>query len=174
MEVTGGFWEAASGAPPPPPTAAAADAAADDDDDDDDAFFAAYRATRLREMAAAAALPSYGKVRALDDRIAFVDAVDAVDARVFAVVLLYEPYIPACRALLRVLPEVAALRPHTCFMTLPATTATAGFDAAGLPALVVYKGGETVEALVRVSDALGPTPTAAEVESFLLAHRYLS
>lgn len=150
-------------------TAAAKTGSGDDDEDDDDGFFASYRAARLAQMKAAAAGPKFGSVRVLMSAADYVAAVDAVDPRALCCVVLHEPFIPACRALLAALDAAAASVPQVCFMTLQSSLASESIDVVGLPAVIVYKGGETVKSFVRVQEEVGSKPTPDDVEAWLVA-----
>lgn len=87
----------------------------DFDDGDDDCFLARYREARIREIKGSAAYTAmharYGTLRELIDGGEFVSAVDGVPATTLAVVLLWEPYLPACRAIRAALESLAPSHP---------------------------------------------------------------
>mmetsp|Transcript_39730 Transcript_39730/g.124082 ORF Transcript_39730/g.124082 Transcript_39730/m.124082 type:complete len:385 (-) Transcript_39730:46-1200(-) len=142
----------------------------DEDDDDDDDFLESYRAQRMQQMRAAAMVPTFGDISEITGD-EYVDAVDKVDPRVFVVVHLYEPYIHLCQRMNRTLEVLARRHPTVKFLRMRAdhcrqVTGTA-FDAIALPTLIIYKGGKTVNTVVRVQDEVGEELGVDEVEWLL-------
>ncbi|CAM9940217.1 unnamed protein product [Phaeothamnion confervicola] len=176
-----------------PLAAVAADAASAAEEEAEDEFLRRNRATRLAQLRAAADRPQFGAVREVD-RSEFVGAVDAVDARTHVVVHVYEPYVRACQRLnrhlellCRRLPEVTlsirsfafgfafcCLHP-SCFafsvkfLRLLSTAADADYDPVALPTLLVYRRGEVVACVTRITDDLGDEFTMVRFLHFFLS-----
>jgi hypothetical protein len=161
-----------------PATAVSSGANPDDEEDsdvdeEDEEFFQQYRAQRIAALKQQAALPAFGKVRMLNDKDEFADAVDGVDSHAYCLVYLYEPFIPECRNILKLLPALATTFPHTCFMAMTSACVSETIDVIGLPAFMVYQGGATVEVMVRVCDEISSNPTLAEMEGYLIGKGYV-
>jgi hypothetical protein len=155
----GGVPAAAAGDNPESGDVDSEEAGSDDDDDDDAGFLARYRRLRLAQLKSAAASapphgPVYGDLRELAAGHELPPAVDGVPPPAAAVVLLWEPYLPAARALRAAGAALAPAHPGTCFLALRAGLASASFDPIALPALVVYRGGAVAATLLRAHELL--------------------
>lgn len=135
------------------------------------------RAAASASAAAEALLPRYddedeGWPLEVTSQRQFVSTLDALDKRSYAVVLMWERFIPAAAHLKsRVWPALASLHPHVAFLSAVSGLLSESIDVIGLPAIVIYRGGQTVEALVRVQDLIGDErPTVEDGTELLRAH----
>jgi Phosducin len=132
------------------------------------------RAAAASASAAEAALPRYddeeeGWPIEITSQDQFVSTLDAIDKRSFAVVLMWERFIPAAAHLkARVWPALSSLHPHVAFLSAISSCLSESIDVIGLPAIVIYKGGQTVEAIVRAHDVIGDEKPALEDVTELL------
>ena len=120
--------------------------------------------------------PVFGEVREVD-KFEFVDEVDALGSdgdtlhSTLVVVHLYEDFCAACRGLNGCLERLA--RKHArgvCFLRLRALHAQEDFDHVALPALQLYRGGECVCSLVRLTDEIGEHFDDDDVEALIELH----
>jgi hypothetical protein len=177
------------------------DASREDDDDDDDdevASLAALREARLRELralssssssassdaaAAASALaaaaleaaPAFGSVADIYAQDDLPSLVDDTPRTTVVLCLLWEDYVPASDPWRRAWPLLAARFPHTRFLAMQARVASTHWDPIALPALAVYRGGQTVDTVVRLQGpegeggaGLGSAPTAEAIAQWLV------
>lgn len=133
----------------------------DDDEYGDDDFLRAFRERRLLELRAGTLLPMFGACEDVDAE-QFVDAIETPDPRVTVCVHLYDPAVPACARLNRLLDEVAPAMPHVHFLRLPAGSGGMQLDRATLPILSLYRGGEMHKMLAAVAQELGTELFSAE------------
>ena len=122
--------------------------------DEDDAFMAQYRASRISQLQVSAARPQFGELREVD-QFQMLDELEGGDAEKVVVVHLYEEHHAGCRKLNGVLEGLARRMQSLQFLRLRATLAQKDFDPVALPTLMVYRGGELVESLLRVTDEMG-------------------
>ncbi|XP_028830289.1 phosducin-like protein [Denticeps clupeoides] len=142
----------------------------EDDEDDDEEFLAQYRQQRIAEMRRAlAGGRRFAQVYDICDGEEFLSAVDQEDRNTLVLVHLYEPEVPACQAMEGSLLCLALQYPLVKFCRAQgsAVGASALFRRSALPALLLYRGGELVGNLVRVSDQLGDDFYATDVEALL-------
>jgi hypothetical protein len=139
-----------------------------------DHFLQQYREKRLREMRAAAArnrqaTQQFGSLVHLSAST-FLSAVDNEQHSVYVVVHIYDDSVEACSAMNGCLTCLASKYTQTMFCCLPSSDAplSCQFKSDGLPALLVYKGGELIGNFIRVSDQLGDDFYAPELEKFLI------
>jgi hypothetical protein len=92
----------------------------------------------------------------------------AVDPRVFALVLFWEPFVPPARAVRAAWPTVAAMHTHTRFLAMRSAVASDSFDVIGLPAVAVYRAGQLVDSLLRLHDAVDTDAPTADDLSWVL------
>jgi hypothetical protein len=126
----------------------------DGDGDSDDDFMAQYRASRMSQLQVGAARPRWGELKEVD-KYQMLEELEDVDAAKVVVVHLYEEYHAGCRKLNGVLENLARRMPSLRFLRLRATAAQPDFDPVALPTLMVYRGGELLESLLRVTDEMG-------------------
>eukprot|EP00753_Platysulcus_tardus_P008138 PLAT15659.1.p1 GENE.PLAT15659.1~~PLAT15659.1.p1 ORF type:complete len:301 (-),score=108.87 PLAT15659.1:113-991(-) len=145
----------------------------DEEDEDDDDFMAAFRAKRLAEMRAKAGRPDYGRVFDVD-KFEFLDAIDSTDPRVFVVAYLFEKFVPDCRKVGGMMDDLARRAQHTKFLRIRASEAKDTFDHIALPAFLVYRAGELVATMLRVTDEFdGDDFVVDDLESLLVMRGFV-
>lgn len=141
----------------------------------DDEFIKQYRQKRIEEMRRALDdAPKFGKVMQLD-KTSFVDAIDNEKKGVKIIVHVYENNSEACESMDGCLKCLAQEYPNIKFCRIKATEAKLSktFSVNGVPALLIYKGGELIGNFIRLSDEFGEDFYATEVECFLQEHGML-
>lgn len=141
----------------------------------DDDFLRQYRQKRIEEMRRALDdVPKFGQVINLD-KSSFVDAIDKEKSGVKVIVHVYEDNVEACEAMDGCIKCLAKEYIHIKFCRIKATEARLSktFSANGVPALLIYKGGDIIGNFIRLSDEFGEDFYATDVESFLQEHGML-
>lgn len=135
----------------------------------DDDFLKEYRLKRLEEMRKALQnVPKFGKVIPLNSDN-FVEAIDKELPQVTVIIHLYEDKVKACDAMNGCLACLAQEYSSVKFCNIKAseTKLSNKFAKMGVPALLVYKGGELIGNFVKLTEELGKDFFASDVESFL-------
>jgi len=122
---------------------------------EDDDFLEEYRRKRLEEMKRIKH-STFGFVQNLT-RNDFVDCIDKENPNVTVVIHLYQEYIPVCIKVNKYLQTLAISLPHIKFAKILSIEADPNFDDIALPAFLVYKAGNFVGSLLRITDDLGNT-----------------
>ncbi|CAN0136134.1 unnamed protein product [Discosporangium mesarthrocarpum] len=151
------------------PGTMARNASSDEEDDEEESFLEAFRELRLKQLKASVGRPQFGQIREVE-RGDFVAAVDTEDPRTCVVVHLYEPYIGACQRMNRHLEVLAKQQAAVKFLRLRSSCAENGFDPVALPTLLIYRSGDVVGCVTRVTDDLGEGFTREDVEWLLQEH----
>lgn len=141
----------------------------------DDEFLKQYRQKRIEEMRRALDdAPKFGKVQQLD-KTSFIDAIDNEKYNVKVIIHVYENNVEACAAMDGCLKCLAQDYMNIKFCRIKATDAKLSkkFSSSGVPALLVYKGGELIGNFIRLGDEFGEDFFASDVESFLHEHGML-
>ncbi|XP_062502238.1 phosducin-like protein [Corticium candelabrum] len=145
-----------------------------------DPFVNEYREKRLRQMQVAAATAAQHKQNAFGSVVdvsadTFLEVVDNENPAVYVIVHVYDNSVDACSAMNGCLACLASDYPDTKFCRLKASNAQVShkFESDGLPALLVYRGGQLIGNFVRLSDQLGDDFYASDVENFLVYHNCL-
>jgi hypothetical protein len=146
------------------------------DSDQNDPFIQQYRAQRIQQMKDQA---KSGKKRKIFGNLTelrgdkFTNAIDSAPPEAFVVIHIYDEFIINCVKLNRCLAELAKIHPTVKFCRIQShqLDLSKNFLDKGLPAILVYKGGEIVGNLLRVTDTLGDKFTTRDVEEFL--YRYI-
>ena len=99
----------------------------------------------------------------------FVDEVDQADPRTFVVIHLYEDFVDHCRKLNIILDHLARKFEHVKFLKLKAIEAREDYDIVALPTVMLYKGGQLIEAMVRITDEVGTDFDLDDIEWMLQA-----
>lgn len=141
-----------------------------------DEFLLEYQRQRMKEMLAKAEKLRFGKVINLDSAEQFLEAIDNEDKSVTVIVHIYEPSIPGCEAMNGSLISLAKDYAHVKFCKILGSVAglSRHFKRDGVPALLIYKGGQIVGNFVRVTDHLGDDFFQPDVEAFLIEHGMLN
>mmetsp|Transcript_18962 Transcript_18962/g.28616 ORF Transcript_18962/g.28616 Transcript_18962/m.28616 type:complete len:259 (+) Transcript_18962:103-879(+) len=146
----------------------------DDDDDEfeDDEFMTAFRARRIDELKRNASRPRFGSMRQCVSKAQYIAAIDNEDSRVITIVHLFDTSLPSSRHLEALLVQLASRRSDICFLSMTIEEAECSqheFDNSVLPILVLYRSGEVVDTLFRVTDSLlqGNSNTDADLENLI-------
>ncbi|KAE8739690.1 hypothetical protein FOCC_FOCC014784 [Frankliniella occidentalis] len=142
----------------------------------EDSFLLQYQEKRMKEMLDQySMLPSFGKLITLKDSGEFLDAIDNENKAVSVIIHIYENNIAGCEAMNGCLTCLSEEFPKVKFCKIFSSVAgmSQRFKAGGVPALLVYKGGQLIGNFVRVTDDLGTDFFAEEVEAFLTEHGVL-
>ncbi|KAJ3099478.1 Phosducin-like protein 2 [Phlyctochytrium planicorne] len=122
---------------------------------EEDEYLKEYRYRRMKEMSQNVGKSVYGEFIEIDvDE--YVEAIEGsdVDPATTVVIHLYQPNLDACRLVNAFLSVLAPKYPLVKFLRIVSTKADANFDPVALPALLIYRAGEMVEALMRVDDEI--------------------
>lgn len=142
----------------------------------DEEFLLQYISKRMEEMIVTTSNKAqFGRLITLDNGEMFLDAIDKEDAGVTVIVHIYDQDAMGCDAMNGCLTCLAQEYPHVKFCKLPASAAgvSSHFKVTGLPALLIYKGGQMIGNFVRLTDEFGDDFYATDVESFLIEHGML-
>ncbi|XP_071544190.1 phosducin-like protein [Panulirus ornatus] len=142
----------------------------------DEEFLRQYISKRMEEMMAHTSNKAqFGRLIALENGESFLDAIDKEEEGVTIIVHIYDQEALGCEAMNGCLMCLAQEYPHVKFCQLQASAAgvSSHFKVTGLPALLVYKGGQMMGNFVRLTDEFGDDFYATDVESFLIEHGML-
>ncbi|XP_076835869.1 phosducin-like protein [Brachyhypopomus gauderio] len=142
----------------------------EEEEDDDEAFLQQYRQQRMDEMRRQlSGGRRFERVIAISSGEEFLHAVDEEARSTLVLVHIFEPDVPACHAMEGSLLCLALQYPQVKFCQARGSVlgTSALFRSSALPALLLYRGGELVGNLVRVSDQLGDDFYATDVEALL-------
>ncbi|XP_060791678.1 phosducin-like protein [Neoarius graeffei] len=142
----------------------------EEDDDDDEAFLQQYRLQRMEEMRRQlSGGRRFERVISLSSGEEFLRAIDEEGRGTLVLVHIFEPDVPACQAMEGSLICLALQYPEVKFCAAQGSVlgTSALFRSSALPALLLYRGGDLVGNLVRVSDQLGDDFYATDVEALL-------
>ncbi|XP_053606145.1 phosducin-like protein [Plodia interpunctella] len=137
----------------------------------DEGFLMKYQQQRMQElMSQLQKTPKFGKVVTLKSQEEFLDAVDKEDTKVTVVIHIYNSSAQACETMDGCLNILAAEYPSTKFCRIQAdiTGLSRHFRVDGVPALLVYKGGQIIGNFVQLATELGNDFFASDVERFLI------
>ncbi|KAG8224833.1 hypothetical protein J437_LFUL002280 [Ladona fulva] len=138
-----------------------------------DKFLQEYMQKRMNEMLShASGMPKFGKVLSLASGQEFLDAVDKEHKSVTIIVHIYEDKIQGCEAMNGCLIHLSQKYNEVKFCKMKGSMAglSQHFKVSGVPALLVYKGGQLVGNFVRLTDELGDDFFSCDVEGFLVEH----
>lgn len=141
-----------------------------------DDFLLHYQKQRMQEMLAQSGrLPRFGKLSSLSSSGEFLEAIDCENKSVVVIVHIFEDRIPACSVMNGCLISLSQEYPTVKFCKLVSSLAgmSRQFKIRGVPALLVYKGGQMIANFVRITDELGHDFYANDVENLLLEHGIL-
>lgn len=144
----------------------------------DDTILLKFQQQRMLEMLnqCGRKLKPFGTVAQLNNGDEFLEAVDKEDKLVTVIVHIYENKLLACKTMNRCLDELAKSYANVKFCKMCSSIAgmSKDFKIGGIPALLVYKGGNLIGNFVRISDDLGGDDFfASDVEGFLIEHAML-
>lgn len=139
-------------------------------------FLRQYISKRMEEMMITTSNKAqFGHLITLENGETFLDAIDKEDVGVTVIVHIYDQDAMGCEAMNGCLTCLAQEYLHVKFCKLPASAAgvSSHFKVTGLPALLIYKGGQMMGNFVRLTDEFGDDFYATDVESFLIEHGML-
>ncbi|KNC82061.1 hypothetical protein SARC_05654 [Sphaeroforma arctica JP610] len=141
-----------------------------DDDflDDDEEYMQQYRQRRIDEMKHIMnARPKFGSLRTVTSE-SYLQEIDGEDVNVFVVVHLYKQSLHECQKMNEILEQLAARYSYVKFLKAEAHRLSQKFSSgAGLPAILVYQGGDLQVNQVAVVDTIGSDFVIADVEELL-------
>ena len=147
----------------------------DEEDDDDEEFMRSFREKRLQEMQqarlqlGAAHSPEFGSCIDVDNASLAEELDRPEHSRVVVVLHLYEPSVPTCTRLNRILDELAGSMPQVKFLRMPAADNGMAVDRVALPILSLYRGQESLGVLAAIAHELGTDFfTREQVEELLV------
>ena len=140
----------------------------------DDDYLREFMERRMREMmSTAAAAKTFGRLTDLVGGEDFLDALDKEDKTVTVVIFIFEEGASGCESMRKALVALAKDYPRTKFCRVRASglpKLSRNFKLSGVPALLVYRGGELVTNFVGLNQTLGDDFYASDVESLLVEH----
>lgn len=141
-----------------------------------DEFLLAYQKKRMQEMISQSQHNlKFGELMFLKDGSEFLKAIDQEHKAVKVLVHIYEDNVDACRAMNDSLKVLSKVYDDVKFCAILSSRAgmSRDFKISGVPALLVYKGGQLVGNFVRLSDDLGNDFCPEDVQGYLVEHGML-
>ncbi|XP_050352007.1 phosducin-like protein [Nymphalis io] len=142
----------------------------------DEDFLMKYQQQRMQElMAQLQKPPRFGCVLTLNSQDEFLNAIDKEDSKVTIIVHIYNNGVRACESMDACLNILAADYQAVKYCRIAADIAglSRHFRIDGVPALLVYKGGQIIGNFVKLVNELGEDFYACEVEKFLIEYGML-
>lgn len=142
----------------------------------DEEFLLKYQQQRMQElMNQLQKAPKFGKVVTLNTQDEFLNAIDKEDQKVTVIIHLYSSNSIACETMDGCLNVLATEYPMTKFCRIAVDVAglSRHFRIDGVPALLVYKGGQIIGNFVQLATELGNDFFATDVERFLIEYGML-
>jgi len=122
-------------------------------DETDEDFIREYRNRRIAEMRAQSMVTTFGDVREITASD-YVQEVNKAGQDIWVVLLLYQPGIPECTLMQKIIAEVATRHPRTKFLKSIASLCVANFPETSLPAVFLYRSGALQRQLI-ISQTFG-------------------
>ncbi|XP_019851966.1 PREDICTED: phosducin-like protein [Amphimedon queenslandica] len=141
--------------------------------DGGDPFMQQYRAQRIQQMKEQA--KTHGKKRRMFGNLTelrgdkYAVAIDSAPPDVFVIIHIYDEFFITCVKLNRCLADLAKKYPTVKFCRIQShqLELSKEFQEKGLPAILVYKSGNMIGNLLRVTDTLGESFKMNDIEDFL-------
>lgn len=136
-----------------------------------DDFLMQYQKKRMAEMLALAGkLPTFGTLVDIQNGDDFLKSVDEEQKTVTVIIHIYDRFDTACKNMNKSLGELALEYKNVKFCKFMSSMAglSSFFKSNGVPALLVYKGGQMIGNFVRVTDDLSDEFDSSDVEGFLI------
>ena len=143
----------------------------------DDDYLQTFMERRMREMMdLSLKRKTFGQILDLEDGNQFLTAIDKEDKNVVVLIFIYENEAQGCHAMYECLKIIAKDHPYAkiCSILASAAGLSKHFKASGVPAILVYKGGDLTTSFVKITDTLGDDFYATDVEDFLTKHGVLT
>lgn len=137
----------------------------------DEEFLLQYQKQRMQElMSQLQKAPKFGTVTTLNSQEEFLNAIDKEDTKVTVIIHIYNINTVACETMDGCLNVLASEYPGIKFCRIAADMAglSRHFRVDGVPALLVYKGGQIIGNFVQLATELGNDFFATDVERFLI------
>jgi len=143
----------------------------EDELDEDDLFLKEYHERRLAELKNQnvsttehhSLTPTFGFLRQIS-RDEYLDVIDNERNDIFVVIHLYQTYIQSCNKINKHLSELAPKYNTVKFLKIIASEAQPDFDEIGLPAVLVYRGGQLFKMFVPITLELPSLFTCKDLE----------
>lgn len=142
----------------------------------DEEFLMQYQKQRVQElMSQLQKTPKFGAVRTLNTKEEFLDAIDKEDANITVIIHIHNKKSRACETMNGCLDILAAEYRDMKFCRILAdiTGMSRLFRSEGVPAILVYKGGQIIGNFVQLATELGNDFFATDVERFLIEYGVL-
>ncbi|XP_041986818.1 phosducin-like protein [Aricia agestis] len=142
----------------------------------DEGFLMKYQQQRMQEiMSQLQKTPKFGKVVTLENQEQFLNAIDKEDTKVTVIIHIFSNNVEGCSTMDGCLSVLASDYPAIKFCRIAADMAglSRHFRVDGVPALLVYKGGQIIGNFVKLSAELGTDFFANDVERFLIEYGML-
>ncbi|CAB4064703.1 APC10 [Lepeophtheirus salmonis] len=142
----------------------------------DDQFMQMYIEKRMREMELKNDKKKYfGEIKELEDGDDFLKAIDEEEPYVSIVVFIYEDDADGCYAMNECLKIVAIDYTDIKFLRISASAVGFSnyFKSNGVPALLLYKGGDLIQSYPKMLDFLGLDFYATDLEAFLIRNNVI-
>ncbi|XP_044271873.1 phosducin-like protein [Tribolium madens] len=141
-----------------------------------DDFLLNYQKQRMQEMLSQTNHNiKFGEIIVLKNSGELLDAIDKEHKSVTIVVHIYEDNVEACRTMNLCLKQLCKIYENVKFCSIIGSRAgmSMRFKTDGVPALLIYKGGQLVGNFIRLSDDLGNDFEPEDIQSFLVEHGML-
>ncbi|CAG9793687.1 unnamed protein product [Diatraea saccharalis] len=142
----------------------------------DEEFLMKYQKQRMQElMSQLQKVPKFGKLITLNSQEEFLNSIDNEDPKVTVIVHIYGTKSVACKTMDGCLQVLAEEYPTIKFCRIGAdvTGMSRHFRVEGVPALLVYKGGQIIGNFVQLATELGDDFFANDLERFLIEYGML-
>ncbi|XP_075978520.1 phosducin-like protein 1 [Anticarsia gemmatalis] len=142
----------------------------------DEEFLLQYQKQRMQElMTQLQKVPKFGTLTTLNTQEEFLNAIDKEDSKVTVIIHIYNSSTRACETMDGCLNLLASDYPTIKFCRIAADMAglSRHFRVDGVPALLVYKGGQIIGNFVQLATELGNDFYATDVERFLIEYGML-
>lgn len=136
-----------------------------------DDFLLQYQKQRMAEMLALAGkLPTFGTLLDITNGEDFLKSIDEEQKTVTIIIHIYDRFDTACKNMNKALGALASEYKNVKFCKFMSTAAGLSmfFKSNGVPALLIYKGGQMIGNFVRVTDDLSDEFGSSDVEGFLV------
>jgi hypothetical protein len=138
-------------------------------DPDDPEFIRLYRERRMQELIASQR-KTFGYYKSISAS-QFTEEIDCeVGSGAFVVIHLHQKYLAMSVRMNYALQKLSVKFPYAKFLRIKATEADAQYDDYALPTLLLYKNGDLVTSLIRVTDELPNNWDQDDVEVLLAKH----
>ncbi|KAJ0178493.1 hypothetical protein K1T71_006316 [Dendrolimus kikuchii] len=142
----------------------------------DEDFLMQYQRQRMQElMAQLQKTPKFGHVLTLNNQDEFLNTIDKEDPKVTVIIHIYDNKTVACSTMNGCLDVLASEYPSYKFCRILAdiTGLSRHFRVEGVPAILVYKGGQIIGNFVSLANELGNDFYATDMERFLIEYGIL-